>query len=375
MQRVAPFLAGLLPAALAAQQPAPRSLGRVEVELAEPFTEVRGVRELGDGRLVVLDGREQQILLVDLRAQTRTHIGRIGDGPGEYRLPLRLYPLPGDTTAVYDMPRPQGLLLIGPDGRPAGLRSTSGDPPGSRPLIQPHAVDRLGRYYIRDRDPFATGPTPDSAPLVRIDPRTGTRTVVGRMVDRVWMDHFRERPTRPGPLPPFATVAQWAVDTDGRVAVVSVQPYRITFFLPDGRRVDGPAIPWERIALSTEHRSDYMERYRRPLPMIMMGPGGQQTAGYMPNRRPDPTLWPDYLPPFLPDAATFAPDGRLWIRRTTTADAPPTYDLIDETGQIASRLILPPRTRLVGFGARSVYLVQLDDDDLEYLQRYSLPGR
>jgi hypothetical protein len=34
---------------------------------------------------------------------------------------------------------------------------------------------------------------------------------------------------------------------------------------------------------------------------------------------------------------------------------------------------LPARHKLVGFGRQSVYLVRLDDDDLQYLQRHPLP--
>jgi hypothetical protein len=36
------------------------------------------------------------------------------------------------------------------------------------------------------------------------------------------------------------------------------------------------------------------------------------------------------------------------------------------------RVALPPKTRLVGFGNGTLYLVRRDDDDLEYLQRYRL---
>jgi hypothetical protein len=50
------------------------------------------------------------------------------------------------------------------------------------------------------------------------------------------------------------------------------------------------------------------------------------------------------------------------------------YDVIDGYGAVVAQLALPPRTKLVGFGARSVYLVRLDDDDLQYLQRYRLPA-
>jgi hypothetical protein len=37
-------------------------------------------------------------------------------------------------------------------------------------------------------------------------------------------------------------------------------------------------------------------------------------------------------------------------------------------------VVLPAKTRLLGFGQGTVYLVRTDDDDLQYLQRYRLPN-
>jgi hypothetical protein len=65
----------------------------------------------------------------------------------------------------------------------------------------------------------------------------------------------------------------------------------------------------------------------------------------------------------------------LWVQRAHAADAPPSCDVIDTTGRIVSRVVLPRHTRVVGFGVNSVYLVRIDDDDLEYLQRFRLPTR
>jgi hypothetical protein len=66
-------------------------------------------------------------------------------------------------------------------------------------------------------------------------------------------------------------------------------------------------------------------------------------------------------------------DGTLWVRRTTPAGEPPTFDIIDRTGQVIEQVRLSRQRRLVGFGVGSVYLVQADDVDLEYLERYQLP--
>jgi hypothetical protein len=69
----------------------------------------------------------------------------------------------------------------------------------------------------------------------------------------------------------------------------------------------------------------------------------------------------------------FAPDGTLWIERAVAADLPQSFDLIDRNGSLARRVVMPPRTRLVGFGVGTVYTVRIDEDQLEYLQRYRLP--
>jgi hypothetical protein len=72
-------------------------------------------------------------------------------------------------------------------------------------------------------------------------------------------------------------------------------------------------------------------------------------------------------------AVHFASDGMLWVQRTTPVGEPPTFDVIDETGQVVEQVKLPHRRRLVGFGAGTIYAVRIDDVDLEYLERYRLP--
>jgi hypothetical protein len=37
------------------------------------------------------------------------------------------------------------------------------------------------------------------------------------------------------------------------------------------------------------------------------------------------------------------------------------------------RVHLPPRTRLVGFGIGAMFLARLDDQEMEYVERYPLP--
>lgn len=375
-----------------AEAQALRILPRVEVEHAEPFTRVAGVRELRDGRVIVLDAQDQSIHLVNLATRTASPIGRQGDGPGEFRLPLRILALPNDSSLVEDMARPNGLLVITPDGRAGGLLAANNPALGTMAQASVAATDAQGRLYGRT---FAARVGGDSVDISRFDASARRWEPVARMCPKV-VSMLREvgrcgaaSAAVPAPLPagiaraarplnsapePYTTVDQWAVAPDGRVAVVSVDPYFVTFFQAGRPPVAGPRIPVAPTRLTEGHRAAWRRERELPVAMVSANRNGTTTSSY--QRRPvqEPAEWPTHLPPFLPGALAFAPDGTLWVQRTTAdASAPPTYDLIGPVGTVTSQLVLPARTRLVGFGAGTIYLVRIDEDDLEYLQRYRMP--
>jgi hypothetical protein len=49
------------------------------------------------------------------------------------------------------------------------------------------------------------------------------------------------------------------------------------------------------------------------------------------------------------------------------------FDLFDRQGVRRGAVALPPGRRLVGLGARAVYLAAVDDDGVERLERYRRP--
>lgn len=73
----------LLAALLLPQQPPVREvrLGAPAAALTHEFTQLRGVRELPDGRLLVSDRLEPALYVVDLKTGRATRIGREGSGP------------------------------------------------------------------------------------------------------------------------------------------------------------------------------------------------------------------------------------------------------------------------------------------------------
>jgi hypothetical protein len=49
------------------------------------------------------------------------------------------------------------------------------------------------------------------------------------------------------------------------------------------------------------------------------------------------------------------------------------YDVVGRSGRLEEQLILGPNERLLGFGARSVYLVVTDIDGTQTIQRHPWP--
>jgi hypothetical protein len=78
-------------------------------------------------------------------------------------------------------------------------------------------------------------------------------------------------------------------------------------------------------------------------------------------------------PPFAYTGVLAGADGNVWIPRYAPAeDTRSHYDVVDRRGVIVARVDVPNRGKIVGFGAKSIYVVRLDDDDLQYLQRFRL---
>ena len=382
-------LAALLMVApcVAARAQAPRSLTKPDAEYSEPFTNVGGVRELSDGRLVVIDARDKTIQVVDLKAGSGTKVGREGSGPGEYALPMRLVALPGDSSGVYDMLNTR-LLVVLPNGKPGPFitleqPATPGPGGGTMRLggATPRFSDAKGRLYWTGQ-PFINGPdggppkAADSVPVLRYDratkktdslawvrvPKNNVQASGGSNNMRVSI----------GTSNPFQPRDEWAVTPDGRVAVLRSPEYRVDWYGPAGKVVGTP-IAYDKIKVTERHKQLWRESRKQQVSMMVTMNNGQRSVrtGPPPADAPDPGNWPEVLPPFLDQSVFPAPNGTIWVNRTREAsDDTPNYDVLDTNGKVATRFELPKGTRVVGVGAGVVYVVRTDSDDLQYLQRY-----
>jgi hypothetical protein len=94
--------------------------------------------------------------------------------------------------------------------------------------------------------------------------------------------------------------------------------------------------------------------------------GGNGAAGNVQLAAPEyvpASELPDYKPPFAMGAARADADGHVWVRLIATKPMPgPVYDVIDGTGKLVDRVVLPAGAAIAGFGPGVVYLATRDQD-------------
>jgi hypothetical protein len=346
-----------------AQQPT-RVLDKPQVELSDPFTNVGSVRELSDGRVIVIDNGDRAVYVADFKAGTSSQVGRPGGGPGEYRLPGLLLPLAGDTTLVTDGGN-RRLLVLGPDAKPAAIFTDTWPLPQGEPGTRmPRGIDGQGRAYYLGRAvgvaPSGQITQPDSAALMR----SARGSSAEELVSYIHLAPRKISTTSKGgtltsvniTMAPFSAQDAWQVFPDGAVAIARVADYRVDWFLPDGRHVAGKPIAFTPVRVTDRDKAERSTR--------------QPTGGAAAT---PPVEWPEVKPPFAYQGVLAGTDGRVWLQRyTDAADTRTQYDVIDRRGVVVARVAVPNGGRIVGFGPRSIYVVRKDADDLQYLQRFPL---
>jgi len=383
----------LATSALAAQQPAAKSLGKPDAEFKAPFTDITSVRELRDGRVIVTDRRDRNVQRVDFTTQIALKIGREGAGPAEYALPTRLFAANGDSTLLAD-PINRRMLYIDADAQPRSVLvpELSG---GKRVNDLPFAVDNQGAFYFYNTRSADAGRTNLDAIIFRLvngaahaDTLSVLAVVKGEMSGSSSMPGGFIRIFTNLPMAPLDVAA---VAPDGRLAVVRHADYHVEWVSRSGAITKGPPQQYTPIKVSDAEKGAFLKTLIRPGSIIVFGPNGgakdasASRSGSAKKAEPIPAdirallddksmTWPSTVPPFLGNAASVARDGTLWVLRTRAHDdSVPTYDLFGARGQLTGRIALPKNTKLIGFGSGTVYVSRKDDDDLVYLQRYRIP--
>jgi hypothetical protein len=369
---------------LAPQDPPEQRFERPDRILPHEFTQVRGFRELPDGRVLVSDRLDEKLLLADFTRGTTTPIGRTGAGPAEYRLPGVIHSWPGDSSLVFDEGNAR-LFIVGPDFKIH--RSFSARRAGTPYTIYPRGTDRSGRIYF-EIPAWAAGrpgdPPAESVSVARLDVRGDRLETVARVLG--------SKPLPPGPRMrpsiPFVTFAPqdvWQVSPEGALGIVRSSNYHLEWH-GDGPVRAGRPVPFTREKVT---RADRMEAARTFT--VNSGIGGKASGANAPSamspvpasmltdssiaEMADHDAFAETLPPFAARVPRLAPEGVLWVERAQHAGQPARFDLFDRNGQRIGRAILPAGRRLLGLGRGTLYLIATDDTGVERIERYRREAR
>jgi hypothetical protein len=208
---------------------------------------------------------------------------------------------------------------------------------------------------------------------------------------------------------PIPTVDDWALLSDGTVAIVHGSDYSIDWVSPDGTRSSSGKVPYEWQRLDEEAKYALLDSARTAIekqremarqafengtaPPIVVGPGGMAGGGDVqiitrmgaveaaaargrgrgdagrsstltvpPVNLVSADELPDYRPPFTSGAARGDLEGNLWVRTTSpVGNAGPVYYVINRQGAVIDRVQLPEGRVIVGFGRDGEVFLALRD--------------
>jgi hypothetical protein len=370
---------GLTAASMAAQ--APTALTKPDAQFSEPFTQIRSVRELPSGKVLVSDLRDKVVQLVDFAGGSMSKVGREGQGPGEYALPSTLFAMPNGVTWLHDL-MGRRFLAIDPNGKPGESVQMPGGQSGGIVAMGMGGggSDAKGRLYTQ-APPFAPGgpgsgppgDPPDSTAIMRWDPSSKGIDTVG------WIKGPKAQVSGGGGRfqvmignsKVFTPQEAWGVAGDGSVARVTPSPYQVIWYDGAGKPAAGQVVAYSPLKVTEADKQLVIEQRKKMRPMmIAIGPGGR--PGSPGNIQLPPPEFEDTKPPFTGENAVMVtPEGEVWVLRTRPAsDKTPSYDVFDRAGKVSRKVTLNPSSRVIGFGKGTVYVVRTDEDDLQYLERY-----
>lgn len=329
---------------------------------ASSFTRLTSLAELGDGSTIVIEAAERVAFRVTWPTGVATQVAGTGAGPLEVGYALRALPLGGGRAVIHDAEH-QRWLVVSAGGRPGGFhplgddgdvsrltRSVTGIPSGPNAIV----------FEERDANPGAGASLVEWRGISGGTHLRGRRGIPRRVAQAVAIGGVV--PAMPmSSNPPFVVPTDlWTASSDGWLAIVSSEPYRVELTSPDGRKFEGATIRVPRLSVTGQTREERTRELVR-----QMGRRAQSD--------PSRYAWPDTLPAFHIDGyfptLHFAPDGKLWVRRTVGAEDRPAFDVFSREAQLVERVMLPLGTRLLALGEHALYLLVRDADDLEYIQR------
>lgn len=318
------------------------------------------------GNVWLLDASGHRVIGYDSTGTFIASHGREGGGPGEINRAFGMSVGPGDTLWVMEM---MGRRLTGfpAEGGEARVVSFDVDIVPAPPLAvaRDHVLAEMLQMF-----------TPDDSPSERTREFTLARFAPdGSIQDTIFSMPMPEqnvvqiesgnRRIMMMNTPEFSPSLEWAVFSDGSIAVVSDDRYSIHLLAPDGTerlRIERDAPP----RAVTEADRESVREGIRDRPRIRIGGGDDALAEEMMKRQLEAMTFAETMPRI--ERVAVDPADRLWV--LTSADEPDgdqRIDIFDRTGALLGSVhgLDLPTTFLEG--GRAAYLARDEDTDVQQI--------
>jgi len=348
---------------------------------AETIGAVMGLNELSGSRVLVNDSRRRQVRIFDSTLATSAlaldSVAVAAFNYGSRWAPLLRYR--GDSSILIEMPS-RALRVL--DGRGQVVRTL--EPPSLPAQLSARSyVDERGRLLYTTHPGYAA--SADSTPIIRLDLTTrsadtvahlrlggnyvlrdkrdsNTTTVTGRL-RRALRDSSR-----------YATMDDWAVLSNGTIAIMRGGDYRLDLIRPDGV-ASSVQVPVDSSRIAA--RDDRSISFASGRGVIRTDTG--RAATDLKNLKADMAVMiqvaGDLLGDQSPRSGSTIPDldGNLWILppyASATLSEPLVYDVVNGSGTLVQRVRLPAGQWIAGFGkGGTVYLISGTRRAGYYLER------
>ncbi len=386
--------------AFAQQKVVTRPLGIITAVSTDSLGPRVAIRALSTGKVLVNDIVRHRVVLFDESLKSyRVVMDSASNGGANAAVPVslpsaQLISYTGDSTLYVDMSS-MSLLVLDPTGKVAHVMALPKPRDafflGGGIVFGTPVMDAKGRLVYRGvivnlpklpepgaAPTFSMPEQPDSAPIVRadFDTRKVDTLITMKVLKPGSMNMVTDKEgnmTMKITMNPVDTGDEWAMITDGSIAIVRAHDYHIDWLDRDGTRRSTAKMPfdWKRL---TDERKQFMVDSIRPelekqlaattanLPMIPTANGMRKLKiafDFLP-----PEKMADYEPSVSPGAVRADLENNVWILPRTaavTGSGGVVYDVVNRNGEVTERVQLPKGRALAGFGAGGVvYLLNTD---------------
>lgn len=332
------------------------------------FTHIEGIVQLSDGSLLVLQPEDRWLLHFSLRGEFLGQVGRDGEGPGEFRWPLKMGSH-GNGIWIWDAQLRRIALFD---------KALQIDTTLRLPQFGPASLLENGSVLLQEIDP----PKP---PQMRQSPRETRLTLIEKNGNRRLLTSWLVDPSvltlrlEGGVIftgrQPFSEAPLWAVAPGGTAIAIVRHPTAsalgsLVVLSPMGDTIGRVPLPWRSIPVTDRMFKIAVDSVIRSIE--------SSRPPSLADRRIDPSVVEGAIQrPKRISTVTevlVGADGLVWVRRPASDPGWSEWNGFASNGQPSAGVFLPADARVLLFTAKYAWTVR-DGDQGPTITQFLLPRR